>query len=649
MIRHNSECGKEYGFRKDHKPGFDEERLGHPMRPMCDVSDAYNHRLSYLICKVITHLTDNIPTQCNSTEELMASINEMNDSQASKEDSVIGSLDVKSLYPSLDIKFAIEVVCEEFYKNETNITGVDIEEVGLYIAINRSTDYIRNKSLQRFCPMRRHNARQIQMTGSGIQTTKEKRFRPWFHAQDKPDDDTSKQMLKEALKIALELILNNHYYKFNDIIRKQEKGGPIGLDLTGVVAKIFMGWWDRVFLQKLRDEDITVMLYERYVDDTNMCVKGIQDGDSILDRYPYNQNNTDPPMNRETLTFQIIKEIGESIHDSIKLEVDVPSNHGDQKLPILDLKVWIEKNETNGHYEIVHEHYIKDTASKLLINVNSALAWAQTRTILTQLCLRVMLNCSHNLSEDRRIELLQEFCKRMQASGYDKKMRYEILKSADVAYNRIIDSHDQGDRPMYRRRQWNKKERQKQRLTKGNNWYQGHSEESVIFVHATPGSELAKLYKQKIRESALKIKVVEKAGVKVRNLLQKNGIMSSSKCNADGCMICRSDKGKNCRKSGITYKILCQHTECKFCYNGQTGKNGFSRGLEHIRDYQNKEPWSVLWTHCKSSHASMEQQFKMVVVDQCRNKATKRQILETVRINASDAENRMNERVGWRL
>ena len=56
MTSHNSECGKEYGFRKDHKPGFDEEGLGHPMRPMCDVSDAYNHRLSYLICKVITHL-----------------------------------------------------------------------------------------------------------------------------------------------------------------------------------------------------------------------------------------------------------------------------------------------------------------------------------------------------------------------------------------------------------------------------------------------------------------------------------------------------------------------------------------------------------------------------------------------------------------
>ena len=111
----------------------------------------------------------------------MASIIELNDSQTCKEGSIIGSLDVKSLYPSLDIQFAIEVVCAEFFRNETNITGVDLEEVGLYLAINRSTEYIRNKSLQRFCPMRRHNARQVEMTGSGIQTTKEKRFRPWFH------------------------------------------------------------------------------------------------------------------------------------------------------------------------------------------------------------------------------------------------------------------------------------------------------------------------------------------------------------------------------------------------------------------------------------------------------------------------------------
>ena len=44
-------------------------------------------------------------------------------------------------------------------------------------------------------------------------------------------------------------------------------------------------------------------------------------------------------------TFKIIKDIGESIHESIKLEMDVPTNHDDNKLPLLDLKVYIIHEE----------------------------------------------------------------------------------------------------------------------------------------------------------------------------------------------------------------------------------------------------------------------------------------------------------------
>ena len=47
-------------------------------------------------------------------------------------------------------------------------------------------------------------------------------------------------MLKESLKIALEMIMKNHTYKFEDVIRKQKEGGAIGIDLTGEMAWIFV-------------------------------------------------------------------------------------------------------------------------------------------------------------------------------------------------------------------------------------------------------------------------------------------------------------------------------------------------------------------------------------------------------------------------
>ena len=41
-------------------------------------------------------------------------------------------------------------------------------------------------------------------------------------------------------------------------------------------------------------------------------------------------------------TMMIAKEIGDDIHPSIRLDVDYPSKHQDNKIPILDMKVWVE-------------------------------------------------------------------------------------------------------------------------------------------------------------------------------------------------------------------------------------------------------------------------------------------------------------------
>ena len=132
---------------------------GPPMRPMCDVSESYNHRLSYLICKLLSEMTTDIPTQCDSSEDLKAAVGEINNSDICTEETIVGSLDVKALYPSLDIPFTINVVCEEFQRSTYNVAGVDFEEVGLYIAINKNEEYIRNVGLKEFCPTDRNDRR----------------------------------------------------------------------------------------------------------------------------------------------------------------------------------------------------------------------------------------------------------------------------------------------------------------------------------------------------------------------------------------------------------------------------------------------------------------------------------------------------------
>ena len=60
-------------------------------------------------------------------------------------------------------------------------------------------------------------------------------------------------MFVEAIRIVLKVLLEKHTYNFADEIKRQRKGGAIGMELTGVIAQIFMVWWDREFANKMRD------------------------------------------------------------------------------------------------------------------------------------------------------------------------------------------------------------------------------------------------------------------------------------------------------------------------------------------------------------------------------------------------------------
>ena len=80
-------------------------------------------------------------------------------------------------------------------------------------------------------------------------------------------------MLAKALYIAIKFTMENHVYAFASTMKKQAKGGPIGLELTGEIANIYMAWWDTKFKEQLEVNGFKVFAYKRYVDDINMIVK----------------------------------------------------------------------------------------------------------------------------------------------------------------------------------------------------------------------------------------------------------------------------------------------------------------------------------------------------------------------------------------
>ena len=587
---------------------------------------------------------------------MLAAIKESNEVLGDENKKItIGSADVKALYPSLDIPYTIEIVCEELYKSDIKFEGVDTEELGLYLSLNRDTTYLKERGVYEYCPYREERARgpKSKITSSGIETKKERRFRLWKTRQKEPNEDKIRQMMKEAFKIALELILNKHIYIFNNEIKIQQKGGPIGLDITGVIAKIFMCWWDDEFLKRLNKANIKTYLYKRYVDDMNTCVNVITAGMKWDNgKLVYDENIVEEEAKKEDdkRTFQIIKEIGDEIHHSIQIEIDVPSNHEDNKIPILDLKVWIETEEIGGKVvnKILHEFYIKDVSSKFLVNANATLSWKNKITIITQQCLRILLNCSPGIEKQIVINHLNFYMKRMQSSGYDNKTRLQVLKSALKAYENIKQKEQSGIRPMYRKKTWRSYERRKEKLEKKRNWYTKGNYESVMFLPATPNSELKKLYDEEIEKRGIKMKIVEKSGIKIKNLFQRNSLLNEKQCNGD-CFICHTSGKGNCMTSGIVYEVECdyQHTEGKYKYTGRTMKNGYARGREHLNKYRKKHEDSMMWKHCVEKHNSEEQVFSMKVKDTCRNDPTLLQIMEAIRIKNNDSDTSLNSRNEW--
>ena len=151
------------------------------------------------------------------------------------------------------------------------------------------------------------------------------------------------------------------------------------------------------------------------------------------------------------------------------------------------------------------------------------------KTILTQQCLRVMLNCSELLDDEVRNKHVTYFMARMQASGYDKKFRLEVLKSAKNGYEKLKEREKNGGR-MHRPRNLKRLERKKEKIEKGKNWFDTTKYESVLFVPATPESELQKKMQEQLNKSEIKMKVVEKSGTKVIRMLQKNDPFGKKIC-----------------------------------------------------------------------------------------------------------------------
>ena len=167
----------------------------------------------------------------------------------------------------------------------------------------------------------------------------------------------------------------------------------------------------------------------------------------------------------------------------------------------------------------------------------------------------------------------------------------------------------------------------------------------MVFIPATPQSKLKKAYEKEIEKTEIKVKVVERSGKTLKSMLQKSDPSDKLGCeDKERCMVCGTGGKGACRRENVTYEIKCK--ECDNVYIGETARNAYTRGLEHITNIKKKDNNSGIYKHFKQAHKNKDPQYTMTVTGTYRHALT-RQITEAVKINSVVAENRLNNNEEW--
>ena len=228
---------------------------------------------------------------------------------------------------------------------------------------------------------------------------------------------------------------------------------------------------------------------------------------------------------------------------------------------------------------------------------------------------------------------------------------------------KMVDGDKSGRKPMYRSREGNQDERQKIKDKKRVNWWNTEKSnthyKSVLFVTPTPGGALAKQLQKREEElnrnTEERIKIVEKGGLKIKDILGSKNPFKTLNCEEKTCPLCMEsemvhiqpeEKKISCSTNNVGYRWLCltcKERDIIKVYEGETGRSARLRGAEHLKDLEKKRDKSVLLKHKISDHPHENVKFKMEITKKFTDALT-RQANEAVRIFSRPSHQTLNSK-----
>ena len=548
----------------------------------------------------------------------------------------------------MDVDLAAEEVKLEVEESDIEVE-MDTVEAALYIACTMTPAEIEEEGLTHVVHKRRHKTGpRPGLTCKAVVGGASQRLddQAWIPPARKPGRRQKKKMAGCVLRSACKLVMQNHFYSYDNVIRKQTKGGAIGNKLTEKLGRLLMKRHDKKYLKLLKKLDIREEIFDRYVDDELEGLAAVdpgvrfEGGELVVDE---DKIEEDELVAADERTFRLLKDIGNSIFDCIQFTIDVPSLNENGKLPVLDVNLEV----VDGKIE--HGFFKKPCTSEIVIPYTSAHSRKMKMSVLVEEGLRRLRNHTRGLEWERSRKVMEDWSRKLRRSGYPATMRHEVIKAAVDRYEKMCVEEDEGVRPIHRPRSWKEKERRREKELKRTNWHQSKEKQvsAPLILDPTAG-DMTKDMKAVCRDfekvTGWRVPVVERAGLAMRSMARAEPLKEKG-CKRADCFPC-STGGGNCERNGVGYKICCERClRAGRCteYDGESGSNGYSRGKEQAGGLRLEEEDNALWKHCMVEHGGEKVEFSMKVLQSFQS-AMARQVNEGVRIKRSKADCMMNSK-----
>ena len=495
---------------------------------------------------------------------------------------------------------------------------------------------------------------------------------PYIHIfpSIEPTEEEKRRLIACCIEIGIRAVFFNHLYEFDDKVYLQQDGGPIGVRLSGTVARAVMASWDASLNTIMAENQLVSWLLSRYVDDVAMLLQAVKKGvrwcpgcKALAHSDSWEKEDAVAGHSNTKRTMDVMRDAMNSINGDIQVTVEIPEESNSETLPVLDIQCWVEKKKENSSIskngkptqKLLYNFYKKPMASHLCLMKRSAMPENTRHHSLANEMVRMMKNVTEMASQDMRNAVVDSYTARLKSSGYEEAAIKTIIIAGLKNYERIRMKAEKGKGSINRSGKSNLSNRYKKKLVDKSTWFIDKNKEvdkddrqtlgeekkvgeskskkplsrtkrkppqsggpiptlTVFFVPKTKNGELASRLRQAEEDlsklSKHRVKIVEKAGRSLKSILVRSDLRPEDSCGREKCLACEEEKGRGrCKQRSVTYQTscrACQEAGNKSVYIGESARSVYERGLEHQDDYRTEKEESHMISHAKESHSEEE-------------------------------------------